>query len=263
MSLDRGRAIKLPHELWDIVTKHLGVLSTDAAANVFKIPRSSAQQQHAKVWKAIFKDENWTSKARAQGLNPALVGHDLHNLYDCADIQSAKPTYIALVTGDMSGDLRHYKETLLTSLRPHTFINESTKEIAFAGTEITLNISDAIDNPEIVPIQPTKLFSRSGKLRSACLYWGDNKLVKIRKDNKLVKIGKNDYKLVTIRRKDIVGIGRKATTLENVSLVCGLTLRMHDANNQPQAFKDPECKEPISPIFQKRKLVGWKLSTRH
>lgn len=240
------RPVRTAQELWDIVIKDLPTLSARFAARVFNFDLVPQQQKHSNVWSAILKTENWTSLATIMGLNPALVGQNLHNLYDCEDTRNGQPAYIVLVTGDSSGDIRFYKQILLDSLRPHTFNNE-TNEVAFKNLNITLNIDDAISCSELISLQPKKLFSYQYKrLRSACLYWQDDR-----------------YALYDIGADDIIGIGRKVHTLKSVSLVCGLTLPYSENSLIPhlQCFRDPEC-PPISPIghFDNHIFIlfGWK-----
>ena len=245
----KTRPVRVAQELWDIVIKDLPTLSARFAARVFNFDLAPRQQKHSSIWSAILKNESWTSLATSQGLNPALVGQNLHNLYDCEDIKNAKPAYIVLVTGDSSGDIRFHEQVLLDSLRPHIF-NNQTKEVVFTDLNITLNIDDAIRCPEIISLKPKRLFSyRYKRLRSACLYWQDD-----------------HYALYDIGAEDIIGIGRKAHTLKSVSLVCGLTLPHlknslipHQQHLQ-QCFRDPKC-PPICPIGrsdnQRYILLGW------
>jgi hypothetical protein len=240
----------LVQELWDIVTGYLPSLSAGFAARVFNFHLLPWQQKHSNVWSAIFQNENWTSLATSQGLNPVLVGQNLHNLYDCKDIRNAKPAYIVLVTGDNSGDIRYHQQILLDSLRPHIF-NKKTNEVVFKNSNITLNIDDAIRCPELISLEPKRLFSyRYKRLRSACLYWQDD-----------------HYALYDIGEEDIIGISRRAHTLKSVSLVCGLTLPHSKNSSIPhqqelqQCFLDPKC-PPILPIGHYDRgrciLLGWK-----
>ena len=81
-------------------------------------------------------------------------------------------------------------------------------EIVFQESNITLNIDDALWAPEIINPSPEKLFSyQHTGLCSASLYWKDNQ-----------------YAVRTIEPDDIVCIGEKAPVLQDVSLICGITL---------------------------------------
>ena len=108
--------------------KDLPTLSARFAACMFNFSLVLQQQKHSNVQSAILENENWSLIAASQGLNPVLVGQNLHNLYDCEDTRNAKPAYIVLVTGDKSGDIRFNKQVLLDSFRPHIF-NNKTKEV--------------------------------------------------------------------------------------------------------------------------------------
>ena len=64
-----------------------------------------------------------------------------------------------LISGDISGDVRCFKNLLFSSLRPYTYVKETSK--VFIDNGITLNIADLLDNPEIVSVDTERLlFSR-------------------------------------------------------------------------------------------------------
>jgi len=165
------------------------------------------QGKNNRVWNAIFQNETWTSIASSHGLN-ALVGQNLHSIYDIDHTIENQPAYIVLVTGDKSGDIRSYSQIFIDSLRPHTF-NETTKEVVFTNSKIVLNIHDALSNLGMNFMDPGRLFSyQDNSLRSAYLYWQDS-----------------HYALRTLGIEDVVGIGGKVSDLTNMSLICGIALK--------------------------------------
>jgi hypothetical protein len=67
------------------------------------MPTSSFQAKHSKVWEGIiFQDSTWTSIASTLGLNPALIGRDVPDIYHCTNESETPQVYIVLVLGDKS-----------------------------------------------------------------------------------------------------------------------------------------------------------------
>lgn len=234
-------ATRLPNELWDTVLKYVQTFPASSFARESYIPHEPSREKYFTVWNAIFKDDEWALEALKHGFNPALVGQNLYNLYGCQDIRNSKPAYLALVIG---GDITGVRETLLSSLQPHTFL-ESTKEVVFRDSKITLNIHDAWSWPDIIELKPKRLFSyRYKTLRSACLYW-------------------DDCSLYEIPATDVIGIGGIAPTLKKASFKCGLHLKKHK-DNQPQCFMDPKCPRTLPILLEQegvgrqQRRIGWK-----
>lgn len=167
----------------------------------------SSQERHSQVWEGIFEDETWTSTASDLGLNPVLLGEGLHSIYNGTNNECAAPAEIALITGDISGDIRFHRKTLFESLRRHTF-REATNEVFFEDANIILNIHDALEAPEMISIDPEKLISgKENKLRSAYLFWRDS-----------------SYSLRTTGPEDIISSRGNASALKDVSVYCSLSL---------------------------------------
>lgn len=237
---------RMSQELWDMVIEGLPSLTGRHAAQVFGFTLPERQQKHSGIWNKILKDdETWTSIAERQGLNPFLVGDDLHVLHNDPE----QPAYLALVTGDKTGIIRHDKTKLLASLRAHHW-NEKN-EIVFQESKIILNIDEALHNPFFITLTPKRLFGccEHNRLRSASLYWQDN-----------------EYALRTIGPNDIVGTGEHASTLRDVSLICGITLshpkEMTLRRRRQQCFQHPNCPPayPLCPIgykFNGDNILGW------
>jgi hypothetical protein len=156
--------------------------------------------------------------------------------------------YIALSTGDKMGNIRHEKTKLLASLRAYGWSEKN--EIVFQESDITLNINEALYNLFYISLTPEKLFScQHTSLRSTSLYWKDNQ-----------------YAVRTIGPDDIVGMGDKASTLQDVSLICGITLthpkEMVLRQRHQQFFQHPNCPQayPLFPIgykFNGDNILGW------
>ena len=236
---------RMSQELWDMVIEHLPSLTGRHAATAFNFKLAERHQRHSDIWSKMIKDEEvWTSIATRQGLNLALVGDDLHSLH----YDPMNPAYIALVTGDKHGNIRHDRTKLLMSLRAHHW-NENN-EIVFDESNITLNVDEALHNPFMVTLSPKKLFSyRHGSLRSASLYWKDSR-----------------YALRTIGPDDIVGIGERTSTLQDISLICGITLTHPEETalrqRHQQCFQHPNCPpaSPICPVgyrYNGDNILGW------
>jgi hypothetical protein len=236
---------KMSPELWDMVMEYLPSLTGRHTAQAFNFPLTERHQRHSNIWNQIFKDdEAWTPIATQQGLNFFLVGDDLHSLHRDPIHQA----YLALSTGDKTGKIRHDKMNLLASLKAHNW-NEKN-EIVFQESNITLNIDEALHNPFFISLTPEKLFSyQHTGLRSASLYWKDSQ-----------------YAVRTIGPDDIVGMGERASILENVSLVCGITLTHPEEiilrQRHQQCFQHPKCPHasPLCPVgyrFNGDNILGW------
>jgi hypothetical protein len=205
-----------------MVIEHLPSLTGRHTAQEFKVGMTDQHYRHSSIWKMIIKDEEeWTSAATKRGLNPVLIGDGLHGLFN----DPKQPAYLALVTGDNSGDIRYEKAKLLSSLRAYDWSGPG--EIVFRESNITLNIGEALWCPEFVSLVPEKLFScQDTGLRSASLYWKDN-----------------EYALRTIGADDIVGIGERVSNLQDISHICGITLthpkEMELGGRWQQRFEHP------------------------
>ena len=190
------------------------------------------------------EEDTWTPAAIRQGLNPFLIGDRLHALFD----DPKQPAYISLSTGDKTRNIRHDKMKLLASLREH-HLNENG-EVVFHDSKIILNIDEALYNPFFVTSTPKRLFScQNNRLRSASLYWADSQ-----------------YALRTIGPDDIVGIGERASTLKDVTHICGITLthpqEMVLRQRHQQCFQHPSC-PPTYPVlsldykYDGDNILGW------
>jgi ubiquinone/menaquinone biosynthesis C-methylase UbiE len=237
---------RMPQELWEMVIVDLPSLSGSYAAEAFGFRLQERHRKHSNIWKMIFRvDEKWTPIARRQGIKLVLVGDNLHALYN----DPMQPAYLALVTGDKTKTIRHDKAKLLVALQPHRL--NKNNEIVFHESRIVLNIDDAIHNPFFITSTPKKLFGycEHGKLRSASLYLQDS-----------------EYALRTIRQDDIVGPGERVSTLQDVSLICGITLthpiEMELRQRYQQCFQYLCC-PPAYPLcpkgykFNGDNILGW------
>jgi hypothetical protein len=147
-----------------------------------------------------------------KGLNPVLIGHNLHYIYHAKNIKpKTKSKYLVLVLGYNGSGRKHNKpdmtdkmNLLIDSLKPYTRLE--SRERFFPETGITFNIRDAIYNSYYTTItQPRQLVSRKlGGLYSAYLYWNND-----------------SFQVRTIGPKHIIGIGRTLTK-KNVSNIVGL-----------------------------------------
>ncbi len=113
---------------------------------------------------------------------PTLLGNDLVKLY----YRNSKPAYLALLVSDWSGDVHRNSEMLFSSFREQDYEFDAEKsEIRFKKSRTTLNICDAIERVEIIPMEdPRKLFgSHKKRLHTAALYYRDHELCRIGPDH--------------------------------------------------------------------------------
>ena len=178
------------------------------------MPTSGFQERHNRVWEGIiFQNKTWTLIASSLGLNPALIGRGVPAIYHGTDGSETPQVYIVLVTGDKSGAIRFYSKVFLDSLRPHTFCRVAS-EVVFKDSNITLNIHDVLEAPEIIRMEPERLFSyQEDRLCSAYIFLHDSR-----------------YALRTLGPESITGIGGKALVLNDVSIICGLVLNPSEAS---------------------------------
>lgn len=169
------------------------------------------QGRHNRVWDAIFRNDSWTSIVLCRGLNPILLGRDLHSIYNIDATIEDKDVYIVLMTGDKSGDIRSHGLIFMDSLRPHTY-NESTKEVMFTNSRIVLNIHDAVSDASTNFVDWRRLLSFvEDSLFSAYLYQKDN-----------------HYALRPLRIEDATSAGAKITDITIESLTLRLANKMPD-----------------------------------
>lgn len=132
-----------------------------------------------------------------------------------------------LITGDDGGDFtnlnKEKQQLFLGCLKPHTF-NERSHELVFKSGMI-LNVADVFCNPAIVTVRPDprRLFRYTASgLHSSYQVWHNGSS--------------------TIRRinsSDIVGIGGQASTLDNISTICSLTLPLANGHKTQSLFEKP------------------------
>ncbi|KAF8856260.1 hypothetical protein BDZ45DRAFT_691891 [Acephala macrosclerotiorum] len=204
---------------------------------------------HDKIWNALFpRNKAWLLLATGMGLVPVLLGQGLKNTHS----GDSAPIYIVLSTGDYSGDLRCERDLLLQCLEVHDYSNrrfdEKNKEVILEEFNITLNIEDAWFNFDSIKIDPRKLFSKHC-VSSAALFWGD-------------------YDLRTIESDAVVGIGRRATSLESVASKCAIELthpRMTVIGGERwnQTFVNPSLPLNVRPLGGTDRFVeGWEVIDR-
>lgn len=133
----------------------------------------SNQERHYILWDNFFSSYEWLEAAESElGLNPVLIGTELDALFSMkssTDINNSKPTYVALLSGDNSGDVVYLRDLFMNSLRPHKYVEGAT-EITF-DSGIILNVADILFSPEIVPTNTQKLLFNGGTLHSTYSFW--------------------------------------------------------------------------------------------
>jgi hypothetical protein len=247
MACNQVRSYKrMPPELWDRVIDGLPSLTGRYAADVFQFTLQAQHKKHSDILKLIIRDdESWTLIARRLGLRLALLGDDLHALYNDPTL----PAYLALLTGDNTKSIRHDKTKLFKALQPHH--RNENNEVVFANSRIILSVDEAVYNPFFVTLDPKRLFGYGDdkKLRSASLYLEDRQ-----------------YALRTIQEPDIVGVGDGVLSLRDVSDICGVTLthprEVEMKRRYQQCFQSRNCLLvfPLCPVgyrFNGDNILGW------
>jgi hypothetical protein len=120
-----------------------------------------------------------------RGVNPVLIGSDLHYLCEAEDIRAqGNRSYLVLVLG-FDGDGGRYSkpfdhstrkelEFFFSSLQNHTIL-ERSREIFFPDIGLTLNYYDLFSFHTTYISAPYQLVTHAGRdLQSAYMYWEDN-----------------------------------------------------------------------------------------
>lgn len=213
-----------------MIVQYLPSLTGRHAAIVFGFGLEEKHWCHSSIWDMILADCRWPLVATEMGLHPVIIGN-IQAVIDDPD----QTVTLALLTGDKTGKIRLYREELLSSLKPHRF--NGRREVVFRGSNIILNVDDALYNAYYTTLSPETLFtcSDASGLQSDSIYWQDSQ-----------------YTLRTIMQRDIVGIGGPASSIRDISLICGVTLthpkEIELADRRQYCFQHPTC-PPISPSF--------------
>lgn len=169
--------IRVPQELWDLVTSHLPAFDAGNAARAVGFELHPRQEKQSQLWKAIFRNNAWTTEAISKiGLSPVLVGYDFCNHYGSHTFKP-RALYLILIIGDSAGD--EQIEMFLQSLRLREFHDETVEVVSESG--ITLKVtniyqSDTSLDRELVSVRPQKIsWSRRNQSRTEHIYWQDSK----------------------------------------------------------------------------------------
>ena len=123
----------------------------------------SNRERHSMLWDTFFSNYKWLNEVEKElKVNPVLIGTRL---------DGSKPAYMALISGDTSGDVIYTKDLFLGSLKSHKYV-EGTGEIIFEGG-IILNVADILDCPELIPVDIQKLLYDGDIFRSTYSFWKD------------------------------------------------------------------------------------------
>ncbi|KAM4062396.1 DDE superfamily endonuclease [Hirsutella rhossiliensis] len=144
-----------PYDIFIQIVSYLSPLSKDSllkTQNHREVP--SRIKESASIWAHLFKDEAWL-----QEVVDITYGHINKQPVPC------------LIGKDL------IKQTLLHSLKPHTF-DKANSEVHLEGSGITLHIYDAIRSSESLSIQdPARLLRREGRGVSTYAIYYDNQSV--------------------------------------------------------------------------------------
>lgn len=237
----------MPQELWTIVVDELSSLTGRHAAKAFGFQLQERHWRHSSILNEIFETNEWAEIARDLGYAPFLFGDGLRGLFE----DPKQPAYITLLTGDKSGLLLQYRDVFLSSLRSH--VRNDKNEISFCNSRIILNVSAVLESTFITTLTPARLFSydNNNRLQSACLYWQDK-----------------EYALHTVRSIDVVGNGGRASTLESISSICGVSMPHPEevglSHRQQFCFQHPNCPMVYTLLaagsrYNGRNILGWRL----
>lgn len=212
---------RVPPEVWNQIRSYLSIFPRSALDSAL-----GSENHHLRIWRSIFKNEDFLDEATKNGVNPVLIGYDLNKqFYFKNNKTNSKTSYLVLVLafdGD-GGKWNTAWETdsasrlLYDTLQPH----ESTgvpREYLFPKSGIILNLESVGSQYSTSVHQPRRLVSRRRNqgLYSAYLYWKDP-----------------EFKLRTIGPEDVKGIG-KGSTKKNVSRIVALSWVHLPSNEQRQ-----------------------------
>lgn len=128
-------------------------------------------ERHMVLWDSIFCDYKWVNEiVRDFSAKPFLIGTRLDALY-LENKDDLKPLYLALISGDISGDVTYTKDLFFSCLKPHKPI-EGTYHILF-DSGIILNIGDILNCPELIPVDIQQILYDGNKLGSTYSFWRD------------------------------------------------------------------------------------------
>ncbi len=202
---------RIPQELWDTIACNLPAFDARNAAQALGFELQPRQEKQSRLWNAIFRHSTWITEATIKfGLNPVLIGRDLHN-YHSIETLKARALYLVLMAGDPVDETSLEKELFFESLRPHKF-RKDTLEVEFESG-ITLNVANVYRaniyrDPRFTLVKPQRLFSNTwDSLQTAYMYWQDSA-----------------PKLRMLGHDSMLGNGEEASKLQLVLNVCGLTL---------------------------------------
>jgi len=85
----------------------------------------------------------------SHGLNPALVGRDLPDIYNGFQDLEARQAYLVLMTGDQTGDMCFQNKISLESLMPRTLCR-AENEVVSKDSNNTLNIHNNLGAPHVL-----------------------------------------------------------------------------------------------------------------
>ena len=136
----------------------------------------SNQERHKRLWAAVFSDFAWLDHIeQSLGLNPVLIGRNL-DVFGGQEIPRESDQgqiYMALLSGDTSGNIRHTRSLFFKCLRPNAYV-EGALDVSFENG-ITLNIFDILSNPEVVPVDSERLLFDNGQFSSSYSFWKDSR----------------------------------------------------------------------------------------
>jgi hypothetical protein len=168
--------LKLPQELWDIVTRSLHSFDALSASEAF-IFKPGKARRYASLWYAIFKSDEYLQVAVKNNINSILIGSDLPKYYFGTNKENEN-TYMVLISDD---SLALLPPTLfLECLQPHT-IDHQRQLICFeSGIKLSYfsqghKIRYIPDNlPLFKSKRAVELFGRK-QLKTFYCFWNDSK----------------------------------------------------------------------------------------
>ena len=242
----------LPQELWDRITWHLSSLSAFQTASVLGIClEKPGKLNHGRIWSKIFVNDTWASRAMEMDVNLVLLGSRLKDTF--ADINVGEPgaIYVVLYFTDRTERFTEYNRrnpaSFFDCLVAHEY-NEASQEIVFKDGSI-LNMANVFCQSDWAQIKPnpTRLFPVETEiLQSFYVFWYDE-----------------DFALRIFEPEDIVGVDGKATSFDQVTLICGLQMTFPNghrvqATYQSSTLDDEENKTgfKVTRLYEHRSFLG-------
>jgi hypothetical protein len=157
---------RIPKEIWSLVSQELSPLQLLHLSRVFRYSPTRDQQNHSRLWKAIFVDDKWLTEAEKKfRIKPVIIGPQLDRYYYSRGRRG--PIYVAIAFRDPTGDFKQsiVWEEFLKVLRGCSGVDRNRSEVTLESG-IVLNVHDLFVSQEFISVKPAQLFKGKKRLPS-------------------------------------------------------------------------------------------------